>query len=161
MAPKQTIEVLAAYKPLTRILKLYNSENFHDPDKSIVRRNIRETEAFSIGLVSTLIVLISAISVFREIKLDLVRLAHPLSIWLCVAQIFLSYVVLVAEERQLSGTIAQLQDTINLRKWTTYIILIVFLFLAIYYLCLLYMTLILKYKLFHVEDLVSTYIECS
>lgn len=131
MAPKQSIEVLATYKPLTRILRLYNSDNFRDPDKSIVRRNIRETVTFSIWLASMLIVLISAITVFSEIKLDLVRLAHPLSIWLCVAQIFLSYVVLVAEERQLSGTIAHLQDTIDLRKLTTYIVFVVF--LAIYY----------------------------
>lgn len=116
MATRRSIEVLATYKPLTRILRLYNADNFHGPDKQIVYRNIRETVLFTIFLMSSAIVMISAFAVFSEIGLDLVRLAHPLSIWLCVMQIFLSYSILVAKEEEITETIDELQIVIDSRE---------------------------------------------
>lgn len=112
-----SIEVLRAFRPLIRILKLYDFDNFRGSDRSVVFRNLCETIGFTILLSSMLSILISAVGILIELADDLVELAHPLSIWLCVAQQCCTYTVLFVKEKQLSDIIIRLQDVINARKF--------------------------------------------
>lgn len=120
MAIKPVIQVLHAYRPLIRIIQFYSVKNFQGDDRRILTRNLYETIGFTVLLASMLVVLISAIPVFMEIKLNLIELSHPLSIWLCVAQQFLTYMVLMAKRQQVIHAVERLQGMIAKRKLLVY-----------------------------------------
>lgn len=116
MPNKPVITVLHAYRPFIRIVQLYNMKNFQGDDRRIVTRNLCETIGFTVLLSSMLVVLISAFSAFMDIGMNLIGLSHPLSIWLCVAQLFLTYMVLLTKRQQIIYTIDKLQGMIAKRK---------------------------------------------
>lgn len=111
-----SIVVLHSFRPLNRILKLYDLDNFRGNDRRVVFRNLFESIGFTILLSSMLSVLISAVGILIELADNLIELAHPLSIWLCVAQQCCTYSVLLVKEGQLSDVINLLQEQINARK---------------------------------------------
>lgn len=112
-----SIEVLHAFRPLIRVLKLYDMNNFRGNDRRVVIRNLCESIGFTILLSSMISILVSAVAVLIELMGNLIELAHPLSIWLCVAQQCCTYTVLLMKETQLSELINFLQKVINSRKF--------------------------------------------
>lgn len=113
MWPRHRIQVLLRFLPFARLLAAYNLENFSNNDRRT--RNLLRAICFAALLASLLLVfLFNCWSCFAQEHRWSQR-AYQLASAFCLMQQFVIYVVMAAENQQISGALQQLQNIVDKR----------------------------------------------
>lgn len=117
MSSKPNIQLLQAYQPFLRILKIYNSENFSiSAGRRIFIHNIGKAIIFLLLFFNFFLFFLSAMFFCIEFTRDLPKLAQPLSILLCQIQITSIFASMVWSNRIISEALDRIQGIIVRRN---------------------------------------------
>lgn len=107
------IKVLNAFQPFLHILNVFDVENRRARDRRRLYSNIRDMMALGALL---LIVALTISCVFWfcvKRKFNLIEIAQPTSLALCLLQLILMYLTLMMGSRRVIDVIARIQNILN------------------------------------------------
>lgn len=119
MANAVEIQVLVAYRPFARILRLYNPANFNTTGKSTRFRNISKAIGFAILLMSLSLIMVSGYRFCVDQNFNVMDISLAMPIILCAFQMVLTYFSLMLENHELGKIVERLQVTIDKREYCT------------------------------------------
>lgn len=117
MTSGKKIQVLEKYRPFSFIFNVYNSENFHNPNKLYVIWNFLQACGFSVVLTSLSLIMVSAYRFCVDKSFDVSEISLAIPIIFCAFQQVLSYFSFMVKNRVIRQTVDQLQIVIEDRKY--------------------------------------------
>lgn len=117
MTSGKKIQVLEKYRPFSFIFNVYNSENFHNPNKLYVIWNFLQACGFSVVLTSLSLIMVSAYRFCVDKSFDVSEISLAIPIIFCAFQQVLTYFSFMVKNRVIRQTVDQLQIVIEDRKY--------------------------------------------
>lgn len=107
----QTIEVLSEFRPILKLMKVFNSENLHGTRKRVFN-NIFKMIGFALYMFATPLTMFFDIWFCVNQSFNLDETALPISVLLYCSQLFLVYISILFENRLISATLQRLNEIV-------------------------------------------------
>lgn len=117
MANQQSVFVFATFKPLQRILTIYDWKNFQSQDRPVLIRHIRNAIVVALLLLNFLLGAYADISFCLDNNLDLNKIALPAAILITSPQIIVSYIAITVKSDLVNEVIGNLKEMVKKRKF--------------------------------------------
>lgn len=117
MVVESKVQVLKQFRPFTRILCVYNWENFNNSNKLIVLRNIFQVIGFTILFISLSLIMVSGYWFCVDKQFDMTDISLAVPIIFCAFQMVVTYVSLMSKNRGIIRALDNLQCVIGEREY--------------------------------------------